>query len=601
MLERYRDVPEVFVVHDCDKSGQSGALFVSNNNGKTRPGWAPAIANVAGRVRNFVLPYAMVDAHGQDMRDLVIQRTAANNRPDEVYQQLVESARRGDKIDAVELKASPLKNVSVADFEHESIDDPHRLARINLEKYQKEHKRSLKYWKQTFYSWHGGVYEELSEDHFSMRLNASIRLEFERSHQIELDKYITWRLSKHYDEAKDRGAPKIRKVNDSLVKNVMSATASKEEVLLDQSQKMHAWIKNKNDKDWFMAVNNGILNITKATTLPAPPENEILVPHSPDWFSTTKLNFNYDDKATCPQWIHFLRGCFNDDADSMNLLQKWFGYLLTPDTSLQKILMVIGEKRCGKGTIIKIMNDLFGGSNIATPTLGELSREFSLATLVGKTVAIIPDARLSDRADEVTITERLLSISGGDPQNISRKYKDTLAAFDLKVRFTLFSNMLPRIKDPSAAFLSRCLFLRMPNSHLGKENYELYDTLAEELPGILNWAIAGRHKLNTAKHPKIAEPKMASQTRNEMQSIISPVYQFVMDECAIGGGKECDTRYLFEVWEKWCDENDVSDAGTIQSFSRKLKAINSAIDTVQYMNGGDRRRRFVGIDHKVTF
>ncbi len=601
MLERYRDIPEVFVVHDCDKPGQSGALFVSNGS-KTRPGWAPALANVAGRVRNFVPPYPMADTHGKDMRDLIIQRLEANNQREEVYQQLMESARRADKIEPVELKAAPaLKNVEVADHDSEFIDDPHRLARVNLKKYEQEFKRTLKYWKQTFYSWQDGVYEELSNDHFEKRLNRSIHDEFKEACQSELDKYITWRLSKHFDESKDRGAPKIRKFGEALVKNTVAATASMKEVHLDQSQKMHAWTDDKQNKDWFMAVGNGILNTTKATTLPPPPDSEILLPHSPKWFSTTKLNFNFDPLAECPTWAEFLKGCFNSDPDSLDLLQKWFGYLLTPDTSLQKILMVIGEKRCGKGTIIKIMNELFGTSNIATPTLGELSREFSLATLVGKTVAIIPDARLSDRADEVTITERLLSISGGDPQNVSRKYKDTLAAFDLKVRFTLFSNMLPRIKDPSAAFLSRCLFLRMPNSHLGKEDYELFDKLSAELPGILNWAIAGRHMLNTASHPKIAEPKMARQTRNEMQSIISSVYQFVMDECALGGGKECDTRYLFEVWEKWCNENDVSDAGTIQSFSRKLKAINSAIDTVQYMHGGDRRRRFVGIDHKSTF
>ena len=611
MLERYRDVPEVFVVHDCDKSGQSGALFVSNGS-KTRPGWSPALANVAGRVRNFVLPYPMKDSHGQDLRDLIIQRTATNDRRDEVYQQLLESARRGDKIEAVAMRATPekpLTNVAV-DFERESIDDPHRLARLNLEKYQKEHNRTLKYWKQTWYSWQNGVYEELAEDHFSTRLNGAIKIEFDAAYQIELDKYITWRTSKHYSEEKDRGPPKVRKVTDSLVKNTMSATKSLSEtnssiplVTLRNSQKMHSWIKNEDNKnEWCMAVENGILNISKAIMLPLQKPSEILMPHSPDWFSTSKLNFDFDPNAKSPKWDEFLQDIFNGDQESIDCLQKWFGYLLTPDNSLEKILMVIGQKRSGKGTIVRIMNELFGQSNIATPTLGELSGQFSLSTLVDKTIAIIPDARLSERADEVTITERLLSISGGDPQNVSRKYKDTLAAYDLKVRFTLFSNCLPRIKDPSAAFLSRCLFLRMPNSYFGKEDYELKDKLRSELSGILNWAIVGRHMLNLSSNPKIVEPAMANSLRNEMKSIISPVHQFVEDECVVDGGKECDTRYLFEVWEKWCGENDVSNVGTIQSFSRRLKAIYSVIDTMQYRHGdNDRRRRFVGIDHKVKF
>lgn len=44
MLERFRDVPEVFVVHDCDTAGQSGATHVANGD-RSRPGWGPAIAN----------------------------------------------------------------------------------------------------------------------------------------------------------------------------------------------------------------------------------------------------------------------------------------------------------------------------------------------------------------------------------------------------------------------------------------------------------------------------------------------------------------------------------------------------------------------------
>jgi len=32
-------------------------------------------------------------------------------------------------------------------------------------------------------------------------------------------------------------------------------------------------------------------------------------------------------------------------------LQDWFGYTLSPDTSQQKMLMIVGPTRSGKGTI----------------------------------------------------------------------------------------------------------------------------------------------------------------------------------------------------------------------------------------------------------
>ena len=36
------------------------------------------------------------------------------------------------------------------------------------------------------------------------------------------------------------------------------------------------------------------------------------------------------------------------------LLQDWMGYTLTPDTSLQKILLCLGPPRSGKGTVYRI-------------------------------------------------------------------------------------------------------------------------------------------------------------------------------------------------------------------------------------------------------
>jgi P4 family phage/plasmid primase-like protien len=604
MLERFRG-KIVYVLHDCDEPGQSGATVVVPKLGKPRAGWAPAIATVAKEVRNVVLPYPIDKTDGKDLRDWILEQKNNGLSNAEIYQQLLSIAQSSPIIHPMELaKPSANAEIDITQFESEHIDDPHRLARINIKRYEDQYGRFIRYWKETWFTWADGCYEEMSEDHLESRLNRSIKDEFDRAWKEEIATYIAWLKSDDYSKEKDRGAPKARKVTTALTNNVLQATKSL--CSLNSSQALHAWTDGK-DRGCCVAVKNGILNITNAISPEDPPpvREEIIMSHTPEWFSTTKLNFDFDENAQSPEWHKFLNDVFNGDAESILALQKWFGYLLTPDNSLQKIMFVIGEKRSGKGTIISVMLELFGRNNVVTPTLGSLSREFSLQPLIGKTIAIMPDVRLSDRVDEVTITERLLSISGGDPQDIQRKYKDTLGSFSLKVRFMLFSNMLPRIKDASAAFLSRCIFLRMPNTYIGREDLGLQARLQKELPGILNWAIMGRHYLNESlakENIGIQQPKMASSLVEEMASIVSPLLQFLNEECVFEPEKSCDTKMLFSYWEKYCEENDIANPGTVQSFGRRIKAIKPSIETCKYRDGTNSQRRcFQGLDHKKTF
>ena len=68
--------------------------------------------------------------------------------------------------------------------------------------------------------------------------------------------------------------------------------------------------------------------------------------------------FAYDPSAPMPEgWLKFLKEIFPDDPQSIMALQEWFGYLLSGDTTQEKILLIIGPKRSGKGTILRIDHD----------------------------------------------------------------------------------------------------------------------------------------------------------------------------------------------------------------------------------------------------
>jgi len=563
----------VLVIHDCDLPGQEGATFVSRSSGEPRPGWGPALATKAKECRNLVLPYEIEKSHGKDLRDWITDG--------HTFSDLVDLSAVAEIMQPVDARPEVI----------ESPDDPHRLAKMNLNRYRSEFGRDLRYWRESWFSWKAGHYVQITKDHLRARIGAAIKAEFDRLWHEDFEKYQKWKKSEDYASEKDKGPPQARKVTTQLLGHVYEAT--KQICSLPITTEMDSWLDRKSN-DWFVACENGILNLSQLLRMTDGDDaTDIMSEHSPNWFSTIKLPYKFDPDADCPTWRAFVDDVFNGDTESIIALQKWFGYLLSPDKSLNKIMFVIGKQRSGKGTIARTIRAVLGERNIGTPTLAEMSQPFGLESLIGKTAALITDARISGRTDEVTVTERLLAISGDDPVNVSRKHISTLTGVDLKVRFTLFSNLIPRLTDHSSAFTTRCIFLAMPNTYLGREDLDLKAKLQAELPGILNWSIAGRLMLNQDR--RIQQPKSGMVLVNEMRSMMSPVLQFIEETCEVTPGVESATMDVFEAWEKWCAENEVAHVGNSQSLSRKIKAIEPTIDTVQRRNHNGRQRVYVGL------
>ena len=174
-----------------------------------------------------------------------------------------------------------------------------------------------------------------------------------------------------------------------------------------------------------------------------------IVPPTPAFFSPNAVDYDFDPAAPKPvAWLAFLDCLWHNDPAAIETLQEWFGYTLLPDTSQQKILLLVGPKRSGKGTIARVLTDLIGKRNAAAPTLGSLGLPFGLQPLLNKTLAIVSDARLSNRTDAASVVEHLLAISGEDARTIERKFLESITA-KLPVRFMILTNELPKLNDPS--------------------------------------------------------------------------------------------------------------------------------------------------------
>jgi putative DNA primase/helicase len=290
---------------------------------------------------------------------------------------------------------------------------------------------------------------------------------------------------------------------------------------------------------------------------------------TPQLFVTNALDFDPDPNAPEPmEWYKFLHQLFDGDSQSHDLLQEWFGYSLVADTSQQKMLLMVGPRRGGKGTIARVLTQLIGEGNVAGPTTSSLAGSFGLQPLAGKSLAIVSDARFS--GDGITtVVERLLTISGEDAVSIDRKYLSAVT-MKLPTRFMFLTNEFPRLSDASGALAGRFVILQLTRSFYGHEDTGLTKRLTGELPGILNWAIEGWKRLRERGH--FVMPDSCAEAMRELEELSSPVQAFVREACVLAPGARVDIDELYADWKRWCESQGRAKAPGKPIFGRDLKA-----------------------------
>ncbi|MCB9492243.1 MAG: hypothetical protein H6674_09295 [Dehalococcoidia bacterium] len=331
----------------------------------------------------------------------------------------------------------------------------------------------------------------------------------------------------------------------------------------------------------IVACKNGLVHL---------PTRELIEP-TPRFFTRNALDIDFDADAPEPRaWARFLKDLWPEDDASICALQEIFGYLLVPDTSQQKIFLIAGPPRSGKGTIARVLERLMGRHNVCAPTMPGLSGDFGLHPLIGKQLAIVSDMRLGPKTDQAAIAENLLRISGEDFVTVNRKYKDTWNG-RLAVRFLILTNILPRFADPSKALANRFVPLMLSKSFLKQENPRLLDELLPELPGLLNWSIEGWLRLKARGRFKLTSA--AEDAIQTLTDLSAPVAAFVDEECVLEANARETKEVLFSRYRRWCETRNVR-PGTLDMFCRDLLA-TANVRAIKPREHGQRKPSFEGI------
>lgn len=516
------------------------ALEASKKAETTTNGAAPEGAVHEGARNDHIYRKARSLRAKRFKEPVVLQAMLAENQsncsptlePDEVRDIVANAFRQPHRVD-FEVAAKKEERQIV------QAGDPMFIARAWARKFiEKPIGRTLHRWDQRFWHWNGAHYEGLLDEDMHAPLWTFLR-----------DQAIV--LTGKQERTQPCAA---------LVKDVFTALKATLNIPLPRL-KPPGWVGQAPlaipDAE-LLPVQNGLLHL---------PTGQLFEP-TPQFFCLSSIQAPFDPRASTNEWDAFLNSIFPDDDDQIKALQEVMGYLITTEMEQQKIFMIIGPPRSGKGTIGNVLQMLLGDSGVARLSAGKFAETFGLAGLIGRQLAILSDTRIGGENSSELI-ERLLTISGQDSMDVARKFREDWQG-KLNTRFLFLTNELPRFWDASGALSSRFLVLETRVSFLGREDHELLAKLRQELPGILNWAIVGWRRL--VERGYFVQPKSVNLTIEQLASLTSPIKEFIDDHYKLAPAAELYLTDIYSNYKRWSRSQGQAKYLPENLFARDLRA-----------------------------
>jgi putative DNA primase/helicase len=282
---------------------------------------------------------------------------------------------------------------------------------------------------------------------------------------------------------------------------------------------------------------------------------------------TKQIGTAYDPQATCPQWEAFLETVTGNDKELIRFLQTAIGYTLTGMTTEQCLFFLHGKGQNGKGVFTTIIQALLGDyAQTAPESLFVVNKQGGgipndLARLVGCRLSVA--AELDEGA--AFAESRIKSLTGSDTITARFLHKEYFD-FAPTHKFWISGNHKPAIRGTDKGIWRRIRLIpftvTIPED---KKDKRLAEKLKGELPGILNWAIAGCLRWQSEG---LLVPSCVKSATEEYRAAEDVVGQFISDATAPHG--ETAKSELFDHYLKWCDKCGIRSRLTSRKFNERI-------------------------------
>lgn len=278
------------------------------------------------------------------------------------------------------------------------------------------------------------------------------------------------------------------------------------------------------------------------------PLNCEMVKHDVNNYSTLRMPYDYDRDAKCPLWEKTILEIFEGDINKANMLQEFFGYCLTRDVRKEKALLLLGQSRTGKSTILETLSYMVGEDNCSFVSLDYIFHPQYSPLLMNKLINI--DTDVSSKAEN--FEREFKTITSGEPLVCNQKFVETFK-YRPYCKLVLAANEFPRIKDYSSAFYNRLLLLPCDRIFKPEEqDLKLKDKLIQELAGVFNWAVIGLKRLQ--ERGEFETHDFMKEAVQQLEDDNNPTNVFFEEHIVIENGHYEEKGKLFTKYIEWCRE-----------------------------------------------
>jgi putative DNA primase/helicase len=289
-----------------------------------------------------------------------------------------------------------------------------------------------------------------------------------------------------------------------------------------------------------------------------------------DYISLHHLGCNFDSTAECPRFTQFVTEIMSNDREMVAFLQRLFGYTLTGWMTEQRFLLLYGTGANGKSLLLTILSALLG--TYSATASDELlihqnyvsSSRNELAGLPGKRMLLVPEIPRLGRLNE-NLMKRL---TGGDKVRGEAKYQ---SGFDFtpQCKIWIAGNYLPRIVGTDRGIWRRVVVIPFQSTFEGNNcDPHLQAKLLAELPGILNWALAG---LQSWKERGLAIPERVQKTSKWYQEDQDLLGIFISSRLCANIASPVRKSAVYASYIKWATQDGLRQPLSNKQFSRELK------------------------------
>lgn len=288
--------------------------------------------------------------------------------------------------------------------------------------------------------------------------------------------------------------------------------------------------------------------------------------HSRNELLTKIAPVDYDPEAAAPLWDVFLERIL-PDAAVRRYIQQLVGYSLTAKTGEQILPILYGSGANGKTTFLETIRHMLGDYGQVAPASVFMDQKEGIpndiARLRGARFVMVSEIGAGKRLNEALVKR----LTGGDTLT-ARFLRAEFFEFKPQFKAWLATNHKPEIRGTDEAIWRRLRLIPFTVTIPEEERDDDFPaTLLDELPGILNWALAGYMDWNANR---LVTPTSVRAATRDYRAESDLIGQFIDEECAVGDiNHNVRAGEIYDAYTTWARELGI-DSVSQQAFGRRL-------------------------------